>query len=60
VATVHDEILIGCTKKNADKAKQILEESMNEAMKQFFPDAVSHHVADAEYGERWGDVKAEL
>lgn len=60
VATVHDEILIVCPEKNAEIVTKLLEESMNESMELLFPNAVSHHVADAAYGQRWGDVKSGL
>lgn len=60
VATVHDEILLHVPKKDGEKAKTVLASSMNDAMKQMFPKAVSHHVADAAFGVRWGDVKGEL
>lgn len=60
VGTVHDEILLHVPKNLADKAKDILASSMNDAMKELFPKAVSHHVADAAYGVRWGEVKADL
>lgn len=60
VATVHDEILLHVHKKHAEQSKTILEESMNDAMKEMFPHAASLHVADAAYGSRWGEVKAEL
>lgn len=60
VATVHDEILLHVPKECSQKAKEVLEYSMNDAMREMFPHAVSHHVADAAFGERWGDVKGEL
>jgi len=60
IATVHDEILLHVHKKHADKAKDILAASMNDAMKELFPNAVSHEVADAACGLKWGDIKAEL
>lgn len=60
VATVHDEILLHVPEDRAKEATEHLASSMNDAMKNMFPKAVSHAVADAEHGVRWGDVKAEL
>lgn len=60
VATVHDEILLHVPEKDGDRAKTVLASAMNDAMKQMFPKAVSHHVADAAFGVRWGDAKGEI
>lgn len=60
IATVHDEILLHVPEKDGDRAKTVLASAMNDAMKQMFPKAVSHHVADAAFGVRWGDAKGEL
>jgi DNA polymerase-1 len=60
VATVHDEILLCVKKEDADKATELLAGAMNDAMLQMFPNAASHHVADASYAVAWGDAKAEL
>ena len=60
VATVHDEILLITSKANADKVSELLAESMCDAMRELFPDAASHEVAEAAYAMSWGDAKAEL
>lgn len=60
VATVHDELALLCHKKDAGKAKNVLANAMNQSMKEMFPNAASLEVADAAYGVRWGDIKAEL
>jgi len=60
VATVHDEILLHVPEDRAEEATEHLASAMNDAMKQMFPNAASHEVADAAAGKRWGEVKAEL
>lgn len=60
IGNFHDEILLIAKEKEADKAKTILADSMNQAMKELFPKAASLHVADAAYAARWGEAKAEL
>lgn len=60
VATVHDELIIISPEKEKEKAVNILADSMNSAMKEMFPEAVSYQVAEAAYAQRWGEAKAEL
>lgn len=60
VATVHDEGLLLVPEKDADKGVCVLAESMNSAMKEMFPKAVCHEVAEAAFAVRWGEAKAEL
>lgn len=60
LATVHDEVLLHVPQENAESASERLSLAMNSAMSEMFPQAVSHEVADAAYGERWGDIKSEL
>lgn len=57
VGTVHDEIILCCVKENAQEAVRILSSSMNDAMKEIFPRAVSHEVAEAHSALRWGEAK---
>lgn len=60
VATVHDEILIHVEQQFALQAQKDLADSMNEAMRVMFPRAVSHEVAEAAIGNRWGEAKGGL
>lgn len=60
VATVHDEVLLLVPKKDAEKAIHVLADSMNQAMRDMFPNAVSHDVAETAAAVRWGEAKAEL
>lgn len=59
VCTVHDELVLHAPVELADFAKECLEESMNFSMRKLFP-RHKKRVADAAYGDRWGNVKAEL
>lgn len=58
--SVHDEAVVMALIKFADTAKNILAESMKNAMKEMFPKAISFDVADAAVAVRWGEAKAEL
>jgi DNA polymerase I-like protein with 3'-5' exonuclease and polymerase domains len=57
VASVHDEILVEASERDAERARAILEETMIEAFVLTFPGAPSHGVAEAVIGQNWFDVK---
>lgn len=60
ILNVHDEIGLLCKKTYGLEVSKHLSSSMNAAMLELFPNTVSHEVAEAAFGSRWGDVKGEL
>lgn len=60
VASVHDEVLLLVKKEYAPQAIECLSAAMCAAMRELFPKAVSHKVADASAAVAWGDAKEEL
>jgi DNA polymerase-1 len=57
VVSIHDELLIEADYRDAERAREILEEAMVEAFVTTFPGAPSHSVADAVTGLNWFAVK---
>jgi DNA polymerase I-like protein with 3'-5' exonuclease and polymerase domains len=57
VASLHDELLIEASERDAERARAILEEAMIEAFVRTFPRAPSHSVAEAVIGSDWYAVK---
>jgi DNA polymerase-1 len=57
VASLHDELLIEASERDAERARAILEEAMIEAFVATFPGAPSHSVAEAVIGTNWFAIK---
>jgi DNA polymerase I-like protein with 3'-5' exonuclease and polymerase domains len=57
VASLHDELLVEASERDAERARAILEETMVEAFVRTFPGAPSHGVAEAVIGTDWYTVK---
>jgi DNA polymerase I-like protein with 3'-5' exonuclease and polymerase domains len=57
VVSLHDELLIEASERDAEDARAILEEAMIEAFVMTFPGAPSHSVAEAVIGRNWFTVK---
>lgn len=55
--SVHDELLLESTPSKAEKDCRILEDAMNEAWCETFPNTVCKHVADAAIGKNWKEAK---
>lgn len=56
---VHDEVGLECSEKDVDKAKEILDNCMKEAMLDVFPEAqeMADSLVDVNVGKTWGDCK---
>ena len=57
VASVHDELLLEVHEDDAEKAQQILGETMIEAFEATFPGAPTQKLVDLHIGRTWKDVK---
>ena len=57
VAAVHDELLIEVTEDDAQRAREILERSMEQAFTDTFPGALTNGLAVAKIGRTWADAK---
>ena len=57
VACVHDELLLEVAEDDAEKARQILEQTMVDAFIETFPGAPTNGVAAAKIGRTWAGVK---
>ena len=57
IATVHDELLVEVREADAEKVREILQDTMTEAFQVTFPGAPSHQVAEATIGRTWFEVK---
>jgi DNA polymerase I-like protein with 3'-5' exonuclease and polymerase domains len=57
VACVHDELLLEVDEDDAEKARQILEQTMLDAFTETFPRAPADGVAKAVIGRTWKEVK---
>ena len=55
--TIHDEIIVESTLDTAKKDVLLLENALNGAWSQMFPNSVCHHVADAFCGNTWAEAK---
>jgi len=54
---VHDELLLEVAEADADKARQVLAETMLEAFALTFPGAPTRGVVAVEIGRTWKDLK---
>jgi DNA polymerase-1 len=57
VVSLHDELLVEASERDAECVRTILEEAMIEAFQTTFPGAPSHGVAEAVIGPTWFAVK---
>src|SRR6516165_2735764 len=57
VVSLHDELLVEASERDAECTRAILEEAMIEAFQTTFPGAPSHSVAEAVIGRDWFSVK---
>ena len=57
VISIHDELLIEASERDAERARAILEDTMVEAFVRTFPGAPYHSVAQAAIGADWYAVK---
>jgi DNA polymerase-1 len=57
VATVHDELLVEVAAEDAERARDILQDSMIEAFERTFPGAPTERVVEAKIGPTWADAK---
>ena len=57
VVSLHDELLVEASERDAECTRAILEEAMIEAFQTTFPGAPSHSVAEAVIGPTWFAVK---
>ena len=57
VACVHDELLAEVAEDDAEKARQLLEQTMTDAFAETFPGAPVNGVAAAKIGRTWAEVK---
>jgi DNA polymerase-1 len=57
VVTIHDELLVEASERDAEQAHAILEDTMVEAFVRTFPGAPYHSVAQAAIGADWYAVK---
>ena len=57
IAAVHDELLIEVTAGDSERAREILERSMEHAFVDTFPGALTNGLAVAKIGRTWADVK---
>ncbi len=57
VATRHDELLAEVAAEDAERARDVLQDSMIDAFELTFPGAPTERVAEAKIGPTWADVK---
>src|SRR5215467_14633464 len=57
VACVHDELLIEVAEDDAERAQQVLEQTMVDAFTATFPGAPARGVATAKIGRTWAEAK---
>jgi DNA polymerase I-like protein with 3'-5' exonuclease and polymerase domains len=57
VACVHDELLLEVHEDDAEKARQLLEQTMIDALTETFPGAPMNCVATAKIGQTWAEAK---
>jgi DNA polymerase I-like protein with 3'-5' exonuclease and polymerase domains len=54
---VHDELLVEVVVEHAERARDILQDSMVEAFELTFPGAPTNGVVEAKIGSTWAEVK---
>jgi DNA polymerase-1 len=57
VANVHDELLLEVVEDDAEAARQLLQQTMVDALTETFPDAPANDVAAASIGSNWAELK---
>lgn len=57
VSTVHDEIVLSCHEKDADKAEAMLKDCMTRAYLEMFPSAPTTGLVECGRGKNWAEAK---
>ncbi len=57
VSTVHDEIVLTCHEKDADKAEAMLKDCMTQAYLEMFPGAPTTGLVECGRGKNWAEAK---